>query len=49
MVVVGCSWVLYWLLVDTFNLDSLKAALVTGVVFIIAGLLVEGLPTFKRP
>lgn len=35
---VGVSWLLFWLLVDMFNIESLKAALVTAIVFILVGL-----------
>lgn len=41
MVLVGLSWLLFWLLVDVFNIESLKAALVTAIVFILIGLLYD--------
>lgn len=44
MIVVGVSWILYWALVDAFNLDSLKAALITGIVFILLGLVLGERP-----
>ena len=39
-ILVGVSWLFYWLLQDSFNVTSLKAALITGVVFILVGLLI---------
>lgn len=49
MLIVGLSWLVYWLMVDVFSVEAIKAALVTGLVFIILGLLVEGVPNWKRP
>lgn len=49
MLIVGLSWLVYWLMVDVFSVETIKAALVTGLVFIILGLLVEGVPNWKRP
>lgn len=40
-ILVGLSWLLYWGLVDVFKVDPLKSALVTAVVFVAIGLLVE--------
>lgn len=48
MLIVGLSWLVYWLMVDVFSVETIKAALVTGLVFIILGLLVEGVPNWKR-
>ncbi len=41
MVLVGISWLFYWLLVDTFDVESLKAALITGIVFVVVGLVLD--------
>ena len=49
MLLIGLSWLVYWLLVDVFTVEALKAALVVGLVYIIFGLLVEGFPNRKRP
>jgi len=48
MVLIGVSWLFYWLLVDTFKVESLKAALVTGVVFILVSLAFWGANTDNR-
>ena len=44
MILVGVSWVLYWLLVKVFNVDTLIAALVVGVAFILFGLVLGERP-----
>lgn len=49
MLIVGLSWLVYWLMVDVFDVESLKAALVTGLIFIILGVVQEGFPTWRKP
>lgn len=49
MLVVGLSWIVFWLLQDVFNVEEIKSALVTALVFIILGLVMEGVPNWKRP
>jgi hypothetical protein len=44
MVLIGLSWLVYWLLVDVFTVESLHAALATALIFIIVGIL-----TGERP
>lgn len=39
MLIVGLSWLVFWLLIDVFNVETLKAALATGLVFVVLGLL----------
>lgn len=39
MIAIGLSWVLFWGLVDVFNVEILNAALATGIVFVALGLL----------
>lgn len=39
MIVVGISWVLFWTLVKVFTIDVLTAALTTGIILILLGLL----------
>lgn len=48
MLIVGISWLVYWLMIDVFSVETIKAALVTGIVFVLLGLLVEGMPSWKR-
>lgn len=48
MILVGISWLLYWALIDVFRVDSLKAALVTGIVFVVVALLLEHNPWPRR-
>jgi hypothetical protein len=48
MIIVGASWLFYWLMVDTFEVEAMKAALVTGFVFILVGLLFEFGPRFYK-
>jgi hypothetical protein len=46
MIVAGVSWVLFWTLVRVFQVELAVAALVTGLVFILLGLLLgERIPT----
>lgn len=47
-ILVGASWLFYWALVDVFDIESLKASLVTGVVFVLVGLILGGVPNFSR-
>lgn len=49
MLVIGVSWVVFWLLQDVFNVEEVKSALVTALIFVIVGLLTEGFPNWKRP
>lgn len=49
MVEVGLSWLVYWLLVSVFSLESLKAALVVAILFIIAGILLGERPWVRHP
>lgn len=39
MLIVGVSWVLFWALVQVFTVKVLTAALTTGIVFILLGLI----------
>lgn len=49
-ILVGVSWLFYWVLQDTFNVVPLKAALITGIVFVLVGLLWGYGPRyFNRP
>lgn len=48
MLLIGLSWLLYWLLISVFVVEAVKAALIVAIVFILLGLLVEGAPAFKR-
>lgn len=48
MILIGISWLFYWLLVDSFKLESLKAALITGVVFILVALAYENRDRFVK-
>lgn len=48
MIFTGASFLLFWLLMDVFTLTVSKSALVTGIILIIAGLLIEGVPGIVR-
>lgn len=48
MVVIGLSFLVLWLLIVVFTLPVVKAVLITGILFIALGLLIEGVPTFHR-
>lgn len=48
MVVIGLSWLVFWLLIDVFNVETLKAALATGLMFVILGLLIGNNETVKK-
>lgn len=47
MIIVGSSWLLFWLLTQVFSVELLKAALATAVVFILLGLVMGERP-FNR-
>lgn len=38
MIIVGISWLFYWALIDVFKVETLQAALFTGIVFILVAL-----------
>lgn len=42
MFLVGLSWFVFWLLLDVFTVAINKAALVTAIIFLVLGVLVEG-------
>lgn len=44
MLLIGISWLVYWLLVGVFTVEAIKAALVTGIIFVILGLLIGDRP-----
>ena len=44
MVLIGLSWLIYFLLVEVFSLDTIKAALVTAIIFILLGFIVGERP-----
>lgn len=48
MISIGLAFVVFWALIEAFALAVTKAAIVTGVLFVILGLLIEGVPQFKR-
>lgn len=48
MVLVGLSFLVYWLLQEVFTVAPLKAALVTGLIFVILGLLVGERPWDRK-
>lgn len=48
MLIVGLAFLVDWLLQDVFTVEAVKAALVTGIVFVLLGLLVEGMPNWRR-
>lgn len=39
MIVAGLAFILFWLLASVLNVPLLTAALVTGVVFVVVGLI----------
>jgi len=41
MVLVGLSWLTFWMLIDVFDVELVKSALVTAIIFIILGLLLD--------
>lgn len=47
MITIGGSWLAYWLLVDIFAVDSLKAALSVAITYIIIGLVLGERPANK--
>jgi len=48
MVLIGISWLVFWLLVEVFTVTLMHAALATALIFIVLGLLVEGVPPWER-
>lgn len=50
MVIVGLSWLVTWLLVEVFSVETLHAILATAIIFIALGLLLGERPFInKRP
>lgn len=49
MLIVGLSWLVFWLLINVFSVALDKAALVTAIIFIVLGLVSEGVPNLRRP
>jgi hypothetical protein len=45
---IGISWLFYWALIDWFTFPSQKAALITGVVFVVVSLLFENRGKFNN-
>ena len=41
MYLIGLSWIVTWLLIDVFNVETLKAFLVTGLIFLVLGLIID--------
>lgn len=48
MVLIGIAFVLLWLMVTVFTIELLKAALVVGIIYIVAGLLLGDRPWNNR-
>lgn len=49
MLIIGLSWLVFWLLQDVFSVEEIKSVLVTAIIFIVLGLITEGVPNWKRP
>ena len=49
MILIGLSWIVFWLMADVLKVELLLAALITGIVFVVLGILFEGAPSFRRP
>lgn len=51
MIFIGLSWLTFWLLVDVFNVEFVKSALITGIIYLVLGLLYEYGPEsrIRRP
>lgn len=48
MVIIGLSWFVAWLLNVVFAVSLDKTLLVTALIFVLLGLLVDGVPSFKK-
>lgn len=48
MVVIGISWILYWALIDVLAVAPLKSAIITGVVFVLLGLVLGERPWVRK-
>lgn len=48
MVTIGIAFAVFWALLEVFALAMVKAAIVTAAVFILLGLLIEGIPNYTR-
>jgi hypothetical protein len=48
MILIGVSWFLWWFLVQVMHMDSLLAALIVAVAFILVGLVVGEKLNIKR-
>jgi hypothetical protein len=49
MVLIGASWLIYWILYKVFSVAADKAALATAIIFIVAGLILGERPWTHRP
>lgn len=47
-ILVGVSWIVFWTLIKVFKVEALDAALVTGVAFVLIGLVFDFAPRFTR-
>lgn len=41
MLLVGLSWLTFWLLIDVFSVELTKAALATAIIYLVLGLLLD--------
>lgn len=41
MLIIGLSWLLFWLLVKVFETEITKSALITAIVYLILGVMLE--------
>lgn len=48
MIAIGISWILFWALIKVFTIELTLAAIVTGIVFILLGLLLGERPFKTR-
>lgn len=41
MILVGLSWLTFWLLVQVFETEITKSALITAIIYLVLGVLLE--------
>jgi hypothetical protein len=44
---IGASWLVFWLLVKVFSVELMNAVLATAIIFILVGLLLDASPRLQ--
>lgn len=47
MTLIGLSWIVFWMIIQVFAVELIKAALIVGIIFLVLGLLIDGIPNIN--